>query len=319
MPKRNTAFPLRFALTLLFSTSTVVFAETSPTKLTEEKAIPGQNATAVDRKQEEPLVTWRDLSIAPLDLEAALQALRKGDQQNYLRDMRRITQMLENLLVQRTLAAEAAQAGLDKNPLFEAELRFARERILARMRMQAFEDGLQVPDLSAAAEEKYKLNPDTHHIKEAVWTAHVLVTTKNRSEAEALARAREVLARAKAGESFTLLVKEYSEDPSAMSNAGDTGFFERGKMVKPFEDAAFALEQTGDLSDVVRTEFGFHVIKLKGKRPARDVPFEELKPKLMDELSQKWIADQKAIFISNIKNDKTIKINEAAINALQVK
>jgi len=279
----------------------------------------GKTAPSAASAQGEPLVTWRDLAIYPLDFEASLQIATKPDQLSFRGDMRRITAMLENVLIQRTLATEAEQAGLDKTPLFAAELQLARERILARMRIQAFEAGLQVPDLTAAAEERYKLKPEAYFLPEVVQASHVLVSTEKYKEPEARARAEEVLARAKAGEEFGKLAREYSDDPSAGSNNGDLGFFGRGKMVKPFEDAAFALEKPGDLSEVVQSPFGFHVIRLQRKRLASQQTFEEVKAQLIDELQKKWISDQKAAYIADIKNDKTIKLNEEAINALQVK
>lgn len=311
----------------LMANSPVQAAETkaapkASAKTATKGAKPAQAGKAVlsaASAQGEPLVTWRDLAIYPLDFEASLQIASKPDQLAFRGDMRRITTMLENVLIQRTLAAEAEQAGLDKDPLFVAEVQLARERILARMRIQAFEASLKVPDLTAAAEERYKLKPEAYFLPEVVQASHVLVSTEKYKEAEARARAEEVLARAKAGEEFGKLAREYSDDPTAGTNNGDLGFFGRGKMVPAFEQAAFALEKPGDLSEVVQSPFGFHVIRLQRKRPASQQTFEEVKAQLIDELQKKWISDQKAAYIADIKNDKTIKLNEDGINALQIK
>jgi len=85
--------------------------------------------------------------------------------------------------------------------------------------------------------------------------------------AKARSHADDVLRRARAGESFDALAKEYSSDPGSKDKGGDLGWFGRGRMVKPFEDAAFAL-QPGQISDIVQTQFGYHIIKLDERRNA---------------------------------------------------
>jgi len=97
------------------------------------------------------------------------------------------------------------------------------------------------------------------------------------------ARARQVLKKAKAGEDFAALARRNSGDSTAAAG-GDLGFFGRGQMAKEFEDAAFSLP-IGSVSDLVRTTFGFHIIKVVDEHPPRTVPFDEVKETIRGEIA----------------------------------
>jgi peptidyl-prolyl cis-trans isomerase D len=96
------------------------------------------------------------------------------------------------------------------------------------------------------------------------------------------AKAKDVLKRVKAGEDFAALAKKDSEDSTA-SNGGDLNFFGRGQMVKEFEEAAFTLP-VGGTSDLVKTTYGFHIIKVTDSRPGRTTPFEEVRDRIRQEM-----------------------------------
>ncbi len=121
---------------------------------------------------------------------------------------------------------------------------------------------------------------------------HILIQFKGgprskteRTKAEALAIMGRVNNRLAGGEAFEDLAKEFTEDPSGKANGGDLGWFSWGKMVGPFQDAAFALEP-GQISDVVETNFGFHIIKLEAVRDIERGSFEEEKASLKNQASK---------------------------------
>ncbi len=117
---------------------------------------------------------------------------------------------------------------------------------------------------------------------------HILILSKSSDTPEQIAEKRkkinDILTKAKAGEDFAELAKKYSEDGLA-SRGGDLGFFSRGQMVKPFEDATFSLNE-GGISGVVKTQFGFHIIKVDKIEPARIKPIDEVKSVIIANLKQ---------------------------------
>ncbi|MEW6354120.1 MAG: SurA N-terminal domain-containing protein [Pseudomonadota bacterium] len=114
---------------------------------------------------------------------------------------------------------------------------------------------------------------------------HILIKSDKNAEA-AKAKAEELLKRLRAGEPFDKLAKENSEDAATAQQGGDLGFFGKGVMDKAFEDSVFALK-TGELSGVVRSAFGFHIIKLTEIKPAQTQTFEQVRADLEKELRQR--------------------------------
>ena len=140
-----------------------------------------------------------------------------------------------------------------------------------------------VPD--AEIEAFYKQNQAQYSTPEQVRASHILLKTEGKDEAAVRIQAEEVLKRVKAGEDFAALAKQYSEDDSNNAKGGDLDYFGRGSMVPEFEQAAFAMKP-GEVSDLVKTSFGFHIIKLAERREATTRPLAEVRPEIEDQL--KW-------------------------------
>lgn len=266
----------------------------------------------------EPLVRWRDLSITQEDYRAALQAIPEEQRYEFQTDMKRITTLLENLVIYRTLATEAHKNGLDKDQVTKRELELFRERLLATKQLAAFEKSIKIPDLTPAAEDRYKANLGKFKVPEAMEAAHILIDITKRSDADAKVRADEVRAKALAGADFAELAKEYSDDPGSAAKGGDLGRFTRGRMLKTFEDAAFALRNPGDISEIIPTSYGYHVIRLTAHFPERQITFDEVKDRMLKEAKEQYISQKKTEYVSSIKNDKSIALNIEAIDKLKL-
>lgn len=141
----------------------------------------------------------------------------------------------------------------------------------------------------------YNDNIQQYSTPEQVRASHILLKTEGKDEAAVKAKAEEILKEAKGGADFAELAKKYSEDESNNKNGGDLDFFGRGRMVAEFDAAAFTMEP-GQISELVKTQFGFHIIKLTGKKPGSVRPMEEVQQQLTDQIqSEKAQAEATAL------------------------
>jgi peptidyl-prolyl cis-trans isomerase D len=157
----------------------------------------------------------------------------------------------------------------------------------------ALRTGIQIPD--AELRSYYQQNLATYQLPEKVRATHILLKTEGKSPEESekiKARATDLLLQARKGADFAELAKKNSEDTVSAANGGDLGSFARGAMVPEFDQAAFTLG-VGAISDLVKTQFGYHIIKVLEKQPAHTQTFEEVENLIRPTLLQRK-AEQKA-------------------------
>ena len=130
----------------------------------------------------------------------------------------------------------------------------------------------------------YEQNKARYGVDEQRRASHILITAEGSDKATAKKMAEELLAQVRAKPAdFEKLAREHSKDPGSAAQGGDLGFFGKGMMVKPFEEAVLKLKP-GEISDVVETDFGFHIIRLTELKPAEARPYEQVKPEIEREL-----------------------------------
>jgi peptidyl-prolyl cis-trans isomerase D len=133
-------------------------------------------------------------------------------------------------------------------------------------------------------ERYYQQNTQQYSTPEQVRASHILFKTEGKDETAVKTEAEAVLKEAKSGADFAELAKKHSEDEASAKNGGDLDYFSRGRMVKEFEDVAFSLPP-GQISDLVKTQFGFHIIKVVDKKAATTRPLEEVRQQIADQLA----------------------------------
>lgn len=132
-------------------------------------------------------------------------------------------------------------------------------------------------------EARYRQNIQTYMTPEQVRASHILFATADKDEATVRATAERVLQQARDGADFAALARQHSDDESNKALGGDLDYFGRGAMVPAFDDAVFAMEP-GQTSELVQTEYGFHIIRLVDKRPATTRTLDEVRPQLEDQI-----------------------------------
>jgi len=194
--------------------------------------------------------------------------------------------LLDQQIDRKALVQEARKSGLDKDPMVQRQMALAEDSAL-QSALLSKQVGPSVTE--AAIRARYDKDLADKPGQEEVHARHILVPTEE--------EAKKVIAELKKGADFATLAKQYSKDPGA-AQGGDLGWFKKDEMVPAFSAAAFAL-QPGQVSDKpVKTEFGWHVIKLEAKRNAEPPSFEQahdgLRQKMIQEGVQKAVQQARA-------------------------
>jgi len=155
----------------------------------------------------------------------------------------------------------------------------------------------------------YDANKESFKEPEQVRASHILIKVDPKAEAsqkaETRKRVEEIQERLKKGEEFSTLAKEFSQCPSS-AKGGDLGYFRRGQMVKPFDEVAFALKP-GELSDIVETKFGYHLIKVMDKKAPGTASYEEVKPRIEQNLKREKFQKEFSLYTEKLKEKAKIE------------
>jgi peptidyl-prolyl cis-trans isomerase C len=284
------------------------------------------NGTAISRKQYEQ-------QLATIQQQYMMQGMQIPEER--LPELKE--RVLESLIDQELLAQTARKSGMSADAdLVDQQLSTIKDQFpseedyKAALSQQGIDEDALKKDISKAvlvqqfimdrfgessqvSEDEirsfYDNNPDYFKQPEQVRASHILFQAgKDATETElgdAKQKAEDALKRYNNGEEFSTLATELSEGPSA-AQGGDLGFFGRSQMVKPFEDAVFSLD-IGEVAGPVKTDFGYHLIKLTAKNEAGVRPFEQVKAEIVDHLGKLKLGEQVESFLNKEKEDADIR------------
>jgi parvulin-like peptidyl-prolyl isomerase len=272
---------------------------------------PADESPAVDLSI--PVATYGDHTITVGDMVAQINVVKKQRGLEVDPDPDTFYQMAGELLILRVLADQAREAKLDQDPELAARLRLNADRLLARAEIDAVLDAQEAPDYELVARETYLAEKEKFVTKERIHARHILVDTKGRSVEDAKKLAEELRTKALADPSaFGALASEHSDDRVSAMKGGDLGWTDRDKLAKPFGDAAVAMTEENQISDVVETQFGYHIIQLLGHEPPKQVPFEDIKEELARQAESAYRKEKIQRLMADIRNSPDKKLNDKA-------
>jgi len=215
---------------------------------------------------------------------------------------------LEELIKKELIYQDAKNKGLDKDKEILAQVEeFKKMTLLSFVLKKEIEEKVQVSD--EEAKNYYNKNHDKFKKGEEIKASHILVGTEK--------EANDIIARLKKGEDFAKLAMALSKDKGSAAKGGDLGFFTRGRMVPEFEGAAFSLK-TGEISAPLKTQFGYHIIKVTERKEGAIVPFEEanatVKRQLLSE-KQKSVFDA---YVEGLKKKSKITTESKALETIKM-
>ena len=213
---------------------------------------------------------------------------------------------LNELIKRELLYKEALKKGIDKDPEYAKKLEdFKKITLVGLLLQKEIEGKVKVSDQDI--KQYYEKNKDKFAPVTQIRASHILVKTED--------EAKKIEDRLKQGEDFAQLAKKYSIDTATAKNGGDLGYFSKGQMVPEFESAAMKLKP-GEISEPVKTKYGYHIIKMTNKKMGQVVEFEKVK----NLISQNLMAEkQKEVFdsyVDGLKKSYKVEINKEALSKL---
>jgi peptidyl-prolyl cis-trans isomerase C len=239
--------------------------------------------------------------ITDKDVKASLATFNEGQRRQILSDLGTRREVVNNLVDQELLIQEAEKEKLDKSADFAAAYRnFRRQYLTDKVLAKNVR-----PKMSEAAAKRYYTRNRRHYSTDKVQVQHILLSDEK--------TALEILKKAKArGADFQKLAETYSKDPSAKNNRGDIGVITRDSpFVEAFKNAAFAAKK-GEIIGPVKTQFGYHVIKVVDKSTGKILNYDEVELRVKADLQRQMVQN----YVTQLKKKAGVSIDEKAISAL---
>lgn len=325
-----------------FCVKTIILVLICATLSMANCVLAGDNSVNVEKSQVDKhaaLVNGKPILQSDFDVEfdqIKNRYLQQGQTLTHGQEIKAKKEILESLINQEILYQQSVKKGVmvDKAEVaenigkvkarFPSEAEFEKaiasmnltsegvsEKIKRSLAVSKLIDNTVGSKISVSDDETkafYDGNPSSFSKPEQVKASHILVKVdtqaKDSEKKAAKKKITDIQTKIKTGEEFSELAKANSDCPSG-AKGGDLGYFGRGSMVKPFEEAAFSMKP-GEISDIVETQFGYHLIKLNDKKEAQKISYLEAKENIKKYLKRKKTDEEVNVFINGLKENAEI-------------
>lgn len=265
------------------------------------------SATAEEVKTTDVVATVNGVDITLTDLDGEIAGLPEKYRQAVSANKEKF---LDELILRELMYQKAEALGLSKNEEILKVLDSFKRRLMVQKLAEDIISVIEVSDEDA--KKYYEENKDEFKVPEQVNAAHILIKVDSVDDEEESKKAQkdaeDILKRIKGGEEFSELAKENSACPSS-AKGGDLGYFTKGQMVPEFEEAVFSLKP-GEISEIVKTKFGYHIIKLLDKKEETTRTFDEAKESIINKLRAEEQKKALMDYTETVKQNAKITINE---------
>jgi peptidyl-prolyl cis-trans isomerase C len=231
----------------------------------------------------------KELDKIPMNMKMAVAT--ESGKKNYL----------DRLIMKKLLLMEANKDKIENEKEFQTRLIDIKEQLLIESLLKKkISSDSQLND--EELKKYYDANKDKFKKGEEINTRHILLKTAE--------EAKQIKEKLQNGEDFVELAKKYSIDPNAKTTGGEIGFHPKGAIFPEYEEAAFKLTKVGQISSIVKTQYGYHIIRLEGTKPPAFVSFDEVKDFIKQQLVQEKQKELVEKYIGDLKKNAKITIDE---------
>ena len=266
-----------------------------------------------------PVIVDGSVKVDAGDIEGFIQRIPLERRAEARASSERIATYADAVFVQRSFAAKAREAGLDKDPIVRRRLVQAQDALLADLYLQHVDSAVKVPNLEPRARELYNGEPARFTSAEQVYVQHILVGPQWRTREMALERAQKVYEEAKAGkEDFLALAARYSDDPDKKRNGGDLGYNSPTAFVDPVRNQIAAMKVKGEISAPIESAYGFHIVRFVDRKMPELAKFDDVKRGIIAAERDKLHKKAREDALGSIRDSATVVVHRDKVEALAI-